>query len=256
LRVFLHVLDQYCERSIEEMTGTNPSSPAPDDVNVRRTKTRGVLHIVRDIGLIVVITVLLSAGTKTFLIRSFYIPSGSMMNTLQVNDRVIVNELVPNFVAIQHGDVVVFKDPGGWLPSGATVHRSGGITGVFDWMLSAVGFTSPDSAEHLVKRVVGLPGDRVRCCNAHGQMSVNGIALTEPYLHLPLGVKRASMSDFSVTVPRNSYWVMGDSRYNSLDSVYFAVLPTNGFLLSWPVSRWTVIDNFPAVFRGIESGGK
>jgi signal peptidase I len=174
-------------------------------------------------------------------------------------------------VPIQHGDVIVFTDPGGWLagePIGQQpVKQPGGIVGAFDWVLSLVGLTSPDSNNHLVKRVVGLPGDRVRCCNAFGQMSVNGIPLVEPYIDLLTGVTRVSLKDFSVTVPKNSYWVMGDNRYDSRDSRYNTAGPTKGFVpkadivgrafvISWPVSHWTFLDDYPMVFGGVDSNTK
>ena len=82
----------------------------------KRRRQRSVKLFIRDIVIIFVVAVLASFLIKTFLIRSFYIPSASMENTLQINDRIIVNELVPNLTPIQHGDVVVFRDPGGWLP--------------------------------------------------------------------------------------------------------------------------------------------
>jgi signal peptidase I len=233
----------------------------------RRGMPRGARLFVRDILLILVAAIVISLGIKTFLIRTFYIPSGSMMNTLQINDRIIVDELVPDVIPVQQGDVVVFTDPGGWLAGEPTLKQPGGIVGAFDWALSLVGLTSRDSNNHLVKRVIGLPGDRVRCCNDLGQMSVNGIPLVEPYLDLPTGVTKVSKDDFRVTVPTDSYWVMGDNRYDSRDSRYNTAGPTKGFVpktdivgrafvISWPVNRWTFLDDYPKVFSGVSSTTK
>jgi signal peptidase I len=130
--------------------------------------------------------------------------------------------------------------------------------------VSLVGLTSPDSNNHLIKRVIGLPGDTVSCCDAFGQMSVNGIPLAEPYLDLPTGVTKVAQDDFTVTVPKKSYWIMGDHRYNSRDSRYNTAGPTKGFVpranivgrafvISWPVDHWTFLNDYPIVFGGTDS---
>ena len=245
------------------MTDSDPVTSVEDVAESRRLKSRGVKLFIRDIVLIVIAAIVISVGIKAFLIRSFYIPSGSMENTLQINDRIIVNELVPRMVPLQHGDVVVFKDPGGWLNSQPPVQTNGVVAGV-DWLLSVVGLSAPDSNDHLVKRVIGLPGDKVACCNAFGQMTVNGIPLVEPYLKLPNGVTKVAANDFAVTVPKNSMWVMGDQRYNSEDSRAHITTPTKGFvpmddvvgrafLISWPSSHWTWLDDYPNVFSGVSA---
>jgi signal peptidase I len=245
------------------MTETEPATSAPDVAETRRRKSRGVKLFVRDIILIFVAAIIISIGIKAFLIRSFYIPSGSMEDTLQIDDRIIVNELVPNVVPVQHGDVVVFKDPGGWLPENPPATEPNGFAGAVDWVLSVVGLSAPDSNDHLIKRVIGLPGDKVSCCNAFGQMSVNGIPLVEPYLKLPAGVTKVSGNDFSITVPKNGLWVMGDNRYDSRDSRFNLDTPSKGFVpmkevvgrafvISWPASHWTYLDNYPSVFSGVD----
>lgn len=228
----------------------------------KRRRTRGIKLFIRDIVLIFLAAIVISVGIKTFLIRSFYIPSGSMQDTLQIDDRIIVNELVPNVVPLQHGDVVVFRDPGGWLAP-RTPEPQNPVLASIDWLLSIVGLSAPDSNDHLIKRVIGLPGDTVDCCNAFGQMSVNGVPLNEPYLKLPPGVTKVSSDDFTVTVPKKSLWVMGDNRYDSKDSRYNRQQPGNGFvpidnvvgrafLISWPVGHWSWLDNYPTVFSGTQ----
>jgi signal peptidase I len=228
---------------------------------------QGWRAFLRDVAVILVAAVVISFLMKTFLIRSFYIPSPSMNQTLQVDDRIIVNELVPDVVPIQRGDVIVFRDPGGWLPAEPSVAEQNPVVGFFDWMLSIVGLTAPDSNDHLIKRVIGLPGDVVACCNEFGQMTVNGVPLDEVdlYVFLPDGVTKVSRDEFEVTVPENALWVMGDNRYNSQDSRYQRDTPGNGFvpfdhvvgraiLISWPTDRWTWLDNYPIVFSGVDEG--
>jgi signal peptidase I len=245
------------------MTEIDPAASEKSAADKRRRKSRGVRLFIRDIVLIFLAAIIISIGIKAFLIRSFYIPSGSMENTLQINDRIIVNELVPKLVPVQHGDVVVFKDPGGWLVDEPAVAQPGGVVGAIDWLFSIVGLSAPDSNDHLVKRVIGLPGDKVSCCNVFGQMSVNGVPLKEPYLDLPAGVTKASGIDFSVTVPKNDLWVMGDNRYDSRDSRYNTNGPTKGFVpmddvvgrafvISWPASHWSWLSDYPDVFAGVD----
>lgn len=226
-------------------------------------KKRGVALFLRDLLVIFVVALLISFLIKTFLIRSFYIPSGSMETTLLVNDRIIVNQLEPGLIPITRGDVVVFRDPGGWLLPQAPVQQNPIVAGV-DWVLSVVGLSAPDSNDHLIKRVIGLPGDHVVCCNALGQMSVNDIPLSEPYVNLPTGQTQVSKDAFDVVVPAKSLWVMGDNRYNSKDSRYNGDTPGKGFVpienvvgralvISWPLARWTWLDDYPEVFRGVSA---
>ena len=228
-----------------------------------RRKKRGVGLFLRDLVIIFVVALLISFMIKTFLIRSFYIPSGSMEQTLLLNDRIIVNQLQPGMFPVEHGDVVVFRDPGGWLPPQLPVEQNAIVAGI-DWILSVVGLSAPDSNDHLIKRVIGLPGDHVVCCNALGQMSVNGVPLSEePYVSLPPGETEVSKDDFDVVVPADSLWVMGDNRYNSKDSRYNGTTPGNGFVpmdnvvgrafvISWPLNRWGWLDDYPAVFSGVD----
>jgi signal peptidase I len=134
-----------------------------------------------------------------------------------------------------------------------------------DWFFAFVGLSAPDSNDHLVKRVIGLPGDHVTCCNALGQMSVNGVPLDEPYVALPPGEEKVSQSDFDEVVPDDSLWVMGDNRYNSKDSRYNGETPLEGFVpidnvvgrafvVSWPLSHWAWLGNYPEVYEGVDQG--
>ena len=224
---------------------------------------RTILFYIRDILVIFGIAILVSFLVKTFFVRSFFIPSASMQQTLQIDDRVIVNELVPKIVPLEHGDIVVFKDPGGWLLASSAPTPSAFQQGT-DWVLSLFGLASPDSNDHLIKRVIGLPGDTVQCCSADGKIIVNGQPVTEPYLNLPPGETRASGVNFNVTVPANSLFVMGDNRYNSKDSRFNTDKPGGGFVaiddvvgrafvVSWPMKNWAWLPNYASNFPATNS---
>ena len=177
----------------------------------------------RDLVIIVVAALLASFLVKAYLVRSFYIPSASMENTLLVGDRVLVNELVPKAVGLQRGDVVVFQDPGGWL--------------------------GPGMGDDLIKRVIGLPGDTVSCCDADGRLQVNGHAVDEPYVVLRSGLNRVSGQDFTEKVPAGQIWVMGDNRYESADSRVHGTVPESdivgrAFVITWPANRWSALSRY------------
>ena len=239
-------------------------TPSAAKSKVQRSPGRAFLFFLRDVLVILAIAVVVSFLVKTFLIRSFFSPSASMENTLIGNpnqnlaDKVIVNELVPDIVPMAHGDVVVFKDPGGWLPATISAPTNAAQQGV-EWVLSLFGLASPDNDGHLIKRVIGLPGDTVVCCTPTGQLTVNGSPLVEPYIKVPEGVTKASEVDFTVTVPEKSLWVMGDNRYNSKDSRFNIDQPGHGFVqmsdvvgrafvVSWPFDHWKWLSNYPETF--------
>jgi signal peptidase I len=238
------------------MTHVNP---------VRRSPWRTLALFVRDVLVIFAIAIVVSFVVKTFLVRSFFIPSASMEQTLVIDDRVIVNELVPDMMPLERGDVVVFRDPGGWLPAMVPAPLNP-VLAATEWTLSLFGLASPDSNDHLIKRVIGLPGDKIECCSATGEMTINGVPISEPYIVLPGGETRASGIDFSVTVPEGSLWVMGDNRYNSKDSRYNTDQPGGGFVpidyvvgrafvVSWPMSNWAWLGNYPDTFQGVPAAG-
>jgi len=222
----------------------------------RRMKSTPAGAFFVDLVVIVASALVLSLIIKTFLLRSFFIPSGSMESTLQINDRIIVNELVPNVIPLQRGDVVVFKDPGGWLYQQPETPQTN-VSALGTWITSVVGLSAPDSSQHLVKRVIGIGGDHVVCCNTKGQITINGVAINETYLDKGTS---PSLKTFDVTVPKDSFWVMGDNRGNSEDSRFHTDLPGKGFVpksavvgrafvLSWPFSRWKWLDDFANVFK-------
>ena len=171
---------------------------------------------VKEILIIAVMALVLSFVVKTWLVQAFYIPSGSMENTLVRDDRVIVSKLTPGPFDLNRGDVVVFKDPGNWLGT-VPESREGGPRETLRRVLQFVGLVPDDSDDHLIKRVIGMPGDHVVCCDKDGQLTINGVAVSEPYIRQgdnPGGGK----PNFDITVPSGRVWVMGDHRSDSSDS--------------------------------------
>ena len=211
---------------------------------------KGWKFFLRDVAIILVIAILASFLIKTFLVRSFYIPSASMEKTLMINDRVLVNELEPNPDTDQSRRCRRFHGSGGWLTGDRIVPKP--PTSPVNGVLSFLGLTPSEENNHLVKRVIGLPGDTVACCNALGQMTINGVPIKETYLDSP--DLPASATRFKIRVPAHSLWVMGDNRNNSGDSRAHMDGPTKGFVpesdvvgrafvITWPISRWAWLDN-------------
>lgn len=222
-------------------------------------KKNSFLALLIDTATIIVSALAISFIIKTFLLRSFYIPSGSMLETLQINDRIIVNELVPNVIPLQRGDVVVFKDPGGWLGVPAKTEPGHPLQQISQWLLEITGLSSPDNDQHLVKRVIGIGGDHIKCCDANNRITINGEEIIEPYI---APGANPSNTEFDVVVPKDSFWVMGDNRGNSEDSRYHADAPGKGFVakkyvvgrafvISWPFPHMTWLDNFADVFKNV-----
>src|SRR5674476_503068 len=174
------------------------------DVHHRRDM---VTPMLRESVIVIVLALLLSLIVKTWLMQAFYIPSGSMENTLLTGDRVIVNKLVPSPISVKRGDVIVFEDPDHWLPAPVPVKRSK-LASVLNSTLLFVGLLPSDEGNHLIKRVIGLPGDHVVCCDNHLRLTVNGVAPTEPYLYPG---DAPSQESFNITVPAGKVWVMGDN---------------------------------------------
>ena len=192
---------------------------------------------------------MISVLIKTFLVQAFYIPSGSMENTLLVNDRVLVNKLADKPDEIHRGDVVVFRDPGGWL-NGPEVQERGGVLGAVRDALVFVGLAPAAGEEDLIKRVIGVGGDEVACCDSEGRVTVNGVPLDEEAYLFPKD--EPSFEDFKVTVPEGELWVMGDHRSVSEDSRAHREQPGEGFVpvddvigraftIVWPLDRASLL---------------
>ena len=170
--------------------------------------------LLRELPIIIVSALIVSVIVKTFLVHFFFIPSGSMESTLQVGDRIAVNKAASFFSEIKRGEVVVFRDPAGWLGTPAE-SADPKIIQKAKTALVAVGVLPDPAKQYLIKRTIGVGGDVVKCCDAKGFLTVNGVSVTEPYIFKG---DKPSSSKFEVKVPKGFIWVMGDHRGASADS--------------------------------------
>ncbi|MET9927014.1 MULTISPECIES: signal peptidase I [unclassified Streptomyces] len=250
-------------------TGSRPTTPRSLPTRaerrrlakkVRRKRRRSA---VKEIPVLIVMALLIALVLKTFLVQAFVIPSGSMEQTIKIGDRVLVDKLTPNFGSKpQRGDVVVFKDPGGWLQQEDATGKEDPPVGVKQATeaLKFIGLLPSDDEQDLIKRVVAVGGDTVKCCGTDGRVTVNGVPLTESYLHPD---DRPSTVRFEVDVPAGRLFMMGDHRSNSADSRFHLDEPDKGtvseeevvgraVVIAWPFSNWTTLEEretFAAVAR-------
>ncbi|NMM16014.1 MAG: signal peptidase I [Cellulomonas sp.] len=249
----------------ESVRVTDQNAPERDDVeleapqaqNRRSGRSVGVAWL-RESAIIVVSALVLSLLVKTFLVQAFFIPSPSMHDTLIEGDRVLVTKLTPGPFDLHRGDIVVFKDPGGWLTDVRKPRESALQTAVGD-ALTFVGLLPQDAGEHLIKRVIGLPGDHVASTGAGAPVTVNGVALNEPYL-APGAIP--SEIPFDVKVPADELWVMGDNRQHSADSRWNMGKPGGpfvpmgnvvgvAFVTVWPFDRLGALTNPATTFAAV-----
>ncbi|MFF3291139.1 signal peptidase I [Streptomyces sp. NPDC003023] len=236
-------------------TGTRPTNgarPLPGRAERRRlakkVKRKRRRSAVKEIPILITVALLIALVLKTFLVQAFVIPSGSMEQTIRIQDRVLVDKLTPWFGSKpQRGDVVVFKDPGGWLPPEEKPAEDDPIVvKQVKQGLTFIGLLPSDDERDLIKRVVAVGGDTVKCCGKDGRVTVNGVPLNEPYLN-PGDVP--STMQFEVKVPPGRLFVMGDHRSNSADSRFHLEEEGSGtvaqdqvvgraVLIAWPLDHW------------------
>jgi len=188
--------------------------------------------LLKELPILVVVALVVSLFIKTFVVQFFYIPSGSMENTLQIKDRVAVNKVPFISRSINRGDVVVFRDPDDWLPEIVDYDTNKYVSKAKS-ALVAVGVLPNPTKQYLVKRVIGVEGDHIVCCTKAGNLTINDVEVTEPYIY---GGNKPSEMKFDVTVPKGKLWVMGDHRGASADSRYHQEDINKGFV---PISRVT-----------------
>lgn len=228
-------------------------SPFPPRGSLQRdSRVRSKKPLARALQAVVeLLLMLLGAAVVALLLRAlvvqvYKIPSESMLDTMEVGSRIAVNRVPILGKEVERGDIIVFRDVQGWLEpvdqEDQTIWSK--VAGVF-------GFAPSGTEQIVVKRVIGVGGDVVACCDAQGRVTVNGVGIDEPYL--AEGVV-PSDSEFSVVVPEDTYWVMGDNRSNSADSRYHERLEGTGFVPAsavvgraqweiWPTHKWSYLGN-------------
>jgi len=217
--------------------------------------------ILKEFPILLIVALVISVAIKTFLIQFFYIPSGSMENTLQINDRVAVNKIGNFFGEVDRGEIVVFRDTAGWLPADAS-EPGESISDRFKSALVFVGILPDPAKQYLIKRVIGIGGDQVLCCDSDGKLTVNGEIIDEPYLYPG---DAPSSSSFDVQVPDGFIWVMGDHRGASADSrfntddankgfVPLSAVTGRAFAIVWPFKNMSYLSDYSSLQSEKKSG--
>ena len=216
----------------EDAFGVAPKSeePSKGDGREEENERGGLLSFFRELPGLILVAFVLALLIKTFLVQAFFIPSASMVPTLEIGDRVLVNKLVYDFGEPQRFDVIVFEDPNAPEP------ERGFFEGIWDWLTEGLGFASAQEQD-FIKRVVGLPGEEIEV-KQNGEVLINDELLDEPDL-----VRSGGQTYGPAIVPEDSVFVMGDNRANSSDSrsllgpIPYDKIVGKAFVLLWPPSR-------------------
>jgi signal peptidase I len=258
---------------VPDRNGSSPGQAGPDQAAAgaeptaavpAATKRRSPRSAWRELPILIVVALAIALVVKSFVVQPFFIPSSSMENTLLIGDKVLVNKLVYHFRSIEPGDIIVFNGIGSWDQS-PPVSRpaSNPVARAYDATLRPLFrsiadlFGTPIGQTDYIKRVIGVPGDRVKCCTAQGLVTVNGVPLHEASYVFP-GAAPSDMR-FNIVVPKGRLWVMGDNRGVSDDSRMRQLDPGHGtipesqvigraFAIVWPPGRWRILS-IPSTFH-------
>jgi signal peptidase I len=214
--------------------------------------------------ILLAIAFFLAIIVRTFLFQAFYITSGSMQGTLQVGDRVVVNKMAYDFRAPERGEVIVFRGTSSWVSEGADDSNASLFSDIGTGIGNLVGVSEPGK-DIFIKRVIGIPGDTVACCDDQGDITVNGVGVNEPYvtMNAPIADTTSNTPTCNdrnfrpVVVQPGMLFVMGDHRLVSQDSRCVGQVPEANVIgramgIVWPSSRWTSLS-IPPGFKAIPS---
>jgi signal peptidase I len=222
----------------------------------RRDEPKKKGSLLRELPVLLLIAFVLALLVKTFLVQAFFIPSGSMEQTLHgcpgcTGDRVLVNKVPYWFGEPEPGDIVVFKGPSTWTPEVQVDEPSNWFSGALLWLGRSIG-VAPPSEDDYVKRVIATGGQTVQCCDTEGRVTVDGKPLDEPYIFENNPIDQRAFGP--VTVPQGRLWVMGDHRSASADSrshvgdKYSGTIAVSDVIgkasvIVWPLSRFGLLDS-------------
>ena len=258
---------------VPDRNGSSPGQAGPDQTAAgaetatavpAAAKGRSPRSAWRELPILIVVALAIALVVKSFVVQPFFIPSSSMENTLLIGDKVLVNKLVYHFRSIEPGDIIVFNGIGSWDQSPpSTRPASNPLARAYDATLRPLFrsiadlFGTPIGQTDYIKRVIGVPGDRVKCCTAQGLVTVNGVPLHESSYIFP-GAAPSDMR-FNIVIPKGRLWVMGDNRGISDDSRMRQLDPGHGtipesqvigraFAIVWPPGRWRILP-IPSTFH-------
>lgn len=203
----------------------------------------------QELPLLLIVAFCLAVLIRTFLLQAFFIPSGSMEDTLLIGDRVLVNKIVYDIRDPARGEIVVFRGTDAWAPEVLDEPDPGFVAKLGRTVGDLVGVSRPGEKD-FIKRVIGVPGDRVQCCDDQGRVTVNGAPLDEPYVlenspvEIPPNSQECRSRRFAeVVVPPGQLFVMGDHRLVSQDARCQGPVPIENvigraFVIVWPFGEW------------------
>jgi signal peptidase I len=241
----------------EDGAGEPDSPAAASGGSAKGSRRKGQAKkgsLLRELPVLLLIAFVLALVVKTFFVQAFFIPSGSMEQTLHgctgcTGDRVLVNKVPYWFGEPEPGEIVVFKGPDTWTPEVSVAEPSNWFTGALLWLGRAVG-VAPPSEDDFVKRVIATGGQTVQCCDSEGNVTVDGKPLDEPYIFENTPIESRAFGP--VTVPEGRLWVMGDHRSASADSKahigdrYGGTIGVDDVigkaaLIVWPINRFAIL---------------
>ncbi|NEK86969.1 signal peptidase I [Blastococcus saxobsidens] len=239
-----------------QRSGETDAAPAAGRGRRRNREDKKKGSLLRELPILLLIAFVLALVVKTFFVQAFFIPSGSMEQTLHgctgcTGDRVLVNKVPYWFGEPEPGDIVVFEGPETWTPEISVEEPSNWFTGALLWIGRTLG-VAPPSEDDFVKRVIATEGQTVQCCDVEGRVTVDGEPLDEPYIHENTPIEQRAFGP--VTVPEGRLWVMGDHRSASGDSrihmgdEYSGTIGVDDVigkasLIVWPIDRFGVLDD-------------